>query len=58
MQRDPNITRLDRVDPDAGREVLLKLLQHSTKCENCVVVEMVRRLAAESARRRGHGEGD
>jgi len=52
---DPNVEKLIREDPDAGREVLLKMLQHSAKCKDCPVIRLVRLQAAASERKRKTG---
>ena len=52
---DPHVAKLLRDDPDAGREVLLKLLKHTAKCADCPVVRLVRLQAAASERKRRLG---
>ena len=58
MQRDPNISKLDRIDPDANRELLVKLLRHSGKCQVCPVVKLLRLQFAETKRRQETDCGD
>lgn len=57
MQRDPHITRMIKDDPDAGREVLLAMLRHSARCDDCPVIELIRKQVMER-KRRGFGKGD